>query len=661
MGEVMTHATDGTIRLQWRPRRAEVLFAAVVGLLVLGLLWFAGERAGSRLAFSVQSSVSGQMQVFYDEDGQFSESTSRWYPLKAGQPTEIVLEKSGPRMAHVRIDPPGGGMVSLCGMRLSLAGQDSGYVVVGTHQVDQVGEGPCLVLTSAADAADPQVVLAGDAALNASIRAAKRWHRLYQGVLCAGVVLLAVALFGLRRLLLAPIRRFPRLRWLEWLDGRAHWVCAGLMLVFGGLYALQTPPGAVPDEGAHLAKIAKIHAGAPFGGAPGDLFPEVALMYGPFSKYLDNKQPLSAERMERQLGQPVICSATTTEMARGADPYFPHQYALSTAAFTAACATDSSFGTFLYSARFLNLLLATVLVGIGVAFGGRARWALALIALLPMSMFQMASLSADSLVISLSIAWIGLTAGLASGQVEVRRVVGLLWVLAISIGLLKPGAAWILGSLLFCRDAFRRSGISFVRALACFLMLPWILHLGLIASVDSDSIVRDGVDPQANMQLLKSDPTVFLRLVGNTFFGDYNQHLYRMMVGILGWIDVPLSEWAYPLAGVALLAALFLGSNREDVFPWRWAAPASLVMAAGSAVLISLPLYARWTSLDAPIVQGLQGRYFLPTLAFVWAGVAMRSPDLVRVVLLVLVMSAAAVLNIDALDRLHQAYFVLGR
>lgn len=657
----MKHVMEVAGGLLWRPGRVGALLAMGLGLLVLGFLWFANGQAKSRLEFSVQSSVTGQMQVFYDANGHFNESMSRRYMLVAGQQQRITLKKTGPYMAHVRIDPPSGGAVSLCGPRLSSAGQDHGYVVVGTQQVEQAGAGECLLLSSTADAPDPQVILAGDAGLEASMPALEHWDRLYQWGLYVCLVILTVVLFSLRWLLLAPIRHFPRLGWLERLDGQAHWICVVLMLVFGSIYALRTPPGAVPDEGAHLAKIAKIYEGAPFGGNKGDLFPEVALMYGTFSKYLDNKQPLSRERMDRQLELPVICTPTTPEMARGADPYFPHQYALSTAAFASACAAGSSFGTFLYSARLLNLLLATLLVGIGVAFGGRARWALAFIALLPMSMFQVASLSADSLVIGLSIAWIGLTAGLAGGQVQLRRVVPLLWVLAISIGLLKPGAAWILGSLLFCHGAFKHAGMSFVRGLACFLVLPWVLHLGLIASVDSDNIVRAGVDPQANLQLLKSDPVVFLRLVGNTFFGDYGQHLYRMMVGILGWIDVPLSEWAYSLASVALLAGLFLGSDRTDHFPWRWAAPASLAMAAGSAVLISLPLYVRWTSLDAPIVQGLQGRYFLPTLAFVWAGVAMRSPDLVRVLLLGLVMGSAVALNIDAFERLHQAYFVLGR
>lgn len=637
------------------------VLVAVFALLGLMLLWLAHERASTRLELTVRSSIPGQMQVFYDEDGHFSEPMSRWYPLRVGQPQVITLEKSGPQMARIRIDPPSGGEVSLCAMQLSAAGEKHGYVVQAAHQVEQAGADKCLVLSSTAEADDPQVVLAGNEALEASLPVVKRWSRTYQWVLYACAFSLLLLLVSLRWIFLAPLRRFPRLIWLEHLDRRAHWICMGLMLLFGSFYALQTPPGVVPDEEAHLVKIAKIREGAPLGGEKGELFPDVPRMYGPFSDYPENKQPFTEKQLAQQLGQPVICTPTRSAMPPGADPYFPHHYALATGAFAVACATDSSFGTFLYSARFLNLLLATLLVGVGVAFGGRGKWALAFIALLPMSMFELASISADSLVIGLSIAWIGLTCGLATGHVQLRRVVPLLWVLAIAIGLLKPGAAWILASLLFCRGAFRQAGMSFVRGLACFVVLPWLLHVFLIASVDPDSVIRAGVDPEANMRLLKNDPGVFLRLVWNTFSGDYGLYIYRMMVGILGWIDVPLSEWAYPVAGWALLAALFLGSNRPDAFPWRVTVPMALVMALGSVLMISLPLYARWTLLDASIVQGLQGRYFLPTLAFVWAWVSMRSPDLVRAVLLLFVTGAAVALNLDALDRLHQAYFVLGR
>lgn len=647
---------------QWRPGRIGAAVAVLLGLLALGLLWVCHERAGMRLDFTVQSTHPGQLQVFFHEEGEFNEQMTRWYGLQAGRSQRIELRKLGPQLARIRIDPPSGSEVSLCGIRLAAAGGMHGYVVAASHQVELANAGGCLRLSSAADAPDPLVVLVGDETVGAALPAVRQWEARYEWMLGACVLALAVVLVGLRWLILAPFRRFNRLEWLGRLDAHAHWVCAALMLVFGCLYALRTPPGAVPDEAAHLEKVVMVRAGATFGGDKGELFPDVRRMYGPFIRYLDNKAPFTEEQLERQLDKPVVCEPGTPGLMHGADPYFPHQYALATGAYAVACAADAPFGVFLYSARLLNLLLATLLVGIGVAFAARAKWALAFVALLPMSLSQMASLSADSLVIGLSIAWIGLTTGLAAGRVQLQRAIPYLWVLAISIGLLKPGAAWILASLLFCHAAFRESGRSFVRALACFVAFPWLLHLLLIMCADSAAIVRSGVDPDANARLLLHDPSVFLGMVWNTFSGDSGQHMYHMLIGILGWIDVPLSGWAYVVAAYALAATPFLGNNHQpDRLRWGVVAPVSLVFAVGSIVLLSLPLYARWTALDAGYVQGLQGRYFLPTLAFALAGVSLKASDALRLFLLAFVLGAAVALNLDALGQLHQAYFVVGR
>ena len=609
----------------------------------------------------MQSSTAGQLQVFFDRSGHFSEGQSRWYPLQAGQRLDVSLEQVGARLAQLRIDPPSGAEVSMCGLELQLGRARYGYAPGAAYGAGLQENGQCLLLSSAADAADPQVVVAARGQMQASLATAARWERIYRGVRYAGLLYGVCLLVGLRWLWLAPFKHVRRLAWMERLDAKAHWIAIALMLSFGSLYALHTPPGAVPDEPAHLAKIVKIRQGAFFGGQPDQQFPDLWPMYGPFSNYLGNKQPFTEQQLAQQLAQPLSCTPATTALPAGADPYFPHHYALATATYMATCAAHGSFGTFLYPARLLNLLLATLLVGLGVAFAGRAKWPLLFIAVLPMSLSQMASLSADSLVIALSIGWIGVTSGLAAGSVSLRRVLPLLWVMAIAIGLLKPGAAWILASLLFCRDAFRQARMSFVRGVLGLLVLPWLLHLLLIGSFDATGITREGVDPAMNAQRLLHEPGRFVYLLWKTLAGDYGKHLYTMMVGILGWIDVPLSAWSYRLAGYALLATLFMAGNRGDCLRTREVVPAALVMVAGSVALIALPLYVQWTAADAPIVEGLQGRYFLPSLAFAWAYLSLRSPDPIRAGLLVFVLGTAAALNVDALDHLHQAYFVAGR
>ena len=82
-------------------------------------------------------------------------------------------------------------------------------------------------------------------------------------------------------------------------------------------------------------------------------------------------------------------------------------------------------------------------------------------------------------------------------------------------------------------------------------------------------------------------------------------------IGRLGWLDVPLS-WAYiVLAACVVLVAAFGSAGRAK--PAGGAVVASLVAAAlASVVLIELVQYVTWTDVGAPLVSGVQGRYFLP-------------------------------------------------
>ena len=158
----------------------------------------------------------------------------------------------------------------------------------------------------------------------------------------------------------------------------------------------------------------------------------------------------------------------------------------------------SAFGTFLYIARFLNLLLGTVLVAWGIRHAVRGKWALFLIALLPMTLFQISSVSADSLTLAASLAWLGLLSGIEARTLHPRRAAPWLLGLALGLALLKPGSAWVLLGLIFCKQAFDDAKVSFPAAVAKLILLPFVVHLAWLQHAAANAAVREGVDPIAN-------------------------------------------------------------------------------------------------------------------------------------------------------------------
>lgn len=348
-------------------------------------------------------------------------------------------------------------------------------------------------------------------------------------------------------------------------------------------------------------------------------------MYGPFSDYLRNKKPFSFAQLRLQLRQPLACVATYAELSGGGNGYFPHQYLLPAAMYALGCASHASFA----------------------------------VALLPMSMYQMSSISADALWLALCLGWLGVVSGIASGTLHPRRAAPALWALGLSIAFLKPGSAWVLCSLLFCREAYVLSGQSFAAAVARHVALPLLLHVAWTLAMTGNAPLAAGADSAAMWRSLQANPARFPLSLLSTLLAQAGV-LIQMLVGVLGWLDVPLAAWAYRLALLALLASLF--ADAPQSLPRRaWVVPTSLALAAGSIALVAFPLLLFWTPLGSQLIEGLQGRYFLVTLAFVLVHCSVAGPLRLRRLLVPAVVLALLVTNVHALMRLQEAYYVIGR
>ena len=148
-----------------------------------------------------------------------------------------------------------------------------------------------------------------------------------------------------------------------------------------------------------------------------------------------------------------------------------------------------------------------------------------------------------------------------------------------------------------------------------------------------------GVDSGRQITYVVGHPFEFLQEAYDTFdqqvLGlDHSRlGLGQMAYGVLGWLSVGLPTigmWAMTLAAV-----LFLGS-REDVptTPWQ-----RLILCVSGVVLvttISAGLYAGWTNVAAPVVNGLQGRYFIPVIPLGLFAIYGLRPTRERAILMIL-------------------------
>jgi len=113
--------------------------------------------------------------------------------------------------------------------------------------------------------------------------------------------------------------------------------------------------------------------------------------------------------------------------------------------------------------------------------------------------------------------------------------------------------------------------------------------------------------------------SIFYNTVIQQSFG-----IWRMMTGILGWLDCFLPGWFYHFVDFVFIILLFSIARFYKKFYISYIIfTFSIIM---SAFLICLSMYLGWTTTAASTVVGLQGRYFLPLLPLFLMLTSMHQP-----------------------------------
>ncbi len=193
------------------------------------------------------------------------------------------------------------------------------------------------------------------------------------------------------------------------------------------------------------------------------------------------------------------------------------------------------------------------------------------------------------------------------------------------------GAGLAAGSMALALTAMARP------ALLPFCLLPWLLPglspavriastvlpiasvLGWTALTDRITLYTPLADQvAAQMRALLLHPHLVPVLVGTTIQNQWLRHfdLFQTFVGVLGWLDTPLPTSYYAATAVMLLLAVLASlPDRQtlDGVARRLAAGILLLGAIGAVFLLE---HLSWSPVGGRVVDGVQGRYFLPIMPF---------------------------------------------
>jgi uncharacterized membrane protein len=388
---------------------------------------------------------------------------------------------------------------------------------------------------------------------------------------------------------------------------------------FGLAFLLVTPPYGSPDENKHLARAYLVSEGrvSPPGRAPGAAATVPRSIVVLHDRLAHNLPPTPPRRytvasLVAHLHQPLVPEVRAQLSYIGV--YAPVAYLPQAAGVWVGRKLELAPALLVYLGRGANLL-AWILAGcLTLRITPLRRWMWFLWFLIPMSVFQAASLSPDVSTHAFAALLVAWTCRLACGQprAATRRELGFLVVLAALLGLAKPGYAllalvpWIVPKTRFGSPRERRVARLLAPGIA---LLATALWLAWVRTLDTAPALPFAA-PADQLRAVLLDPLGFLGIAARSLVRQGVVWI-ESLVGYLGWFNLELPRSVYVLVPCCLVLASVTDGRDARALDGRsrlWL----VALGLASGLLLLLACYVWWTPLSSPVVRFVQGRYFLP-------------------------------------------------
>jgi len=406
-----------------------------------------------------------------------------------------------------------------------------------------------------------------------------------------------------------------------------------LSFLFGLPILAINPPLRGPDEQAHFVRI--------YAYAHGEFIPSVESkgMKGtllPPAFYDDNVlfnsikfnihkpgfnyRSVFAEYRKRQ-SQPAEdrSSAPMFVPFEGSESYTVVAYAPYVVAGVAARVLDLNFVDSLYLMRLAGLVFFTAVTAYAIRITPWLKWAFALIALIPTTLYGRTVLGADAATVSFSMVVVALCLRAFTGRRS--RLERSVW-MTLCVLSKPPQIAFILLEPMLYRwrtlgTKWRTIAIVILPAIGLTLLWLWLADAEMAAWRQyADGLYkREYFTLPWKLEFMLENPLHFPRVMGATLVHEWFA-LWQQLIGVLGWLDTPLAPWINATLTALLLVTML--ERMEVSTPARVRlAGYSVATIVGYTVAVFFILFVTWTPPTEQEVWGVQGRYFLCLLPLV--------------------------------------------
>jgi uncharacterized membrane protein len=396
-------------------------------------------------------------------------------------------------------------------------------------------------------------------------------------------------------------------------------------LIFGTLFTLLNPPFQVPDESAHWWRAISIACGTIVATPHDTLSVSVIKIVQRFHTELhilvgsDNK--LKKEHILSLFPVPLNPDIKIPFMMLSADLYNPIPYLPQIPGICIGYLMNMPPLVIFYFCRLLNLLVWLSLVYAAIRIAPLCRWGLFTLALMPMTIHQAASCSADSFSIGVSFLCIAVTLRFACAENSTlfsKYQIGLLSAILILAVMARMNPTLLLLLFIIPRRFFGPRyryllAIGSIFALVLLGILIWN-HVNRWTWETFCQSRIDIVVPQRNLDFILHSPCAFAKLLIITLRRFWWDYVMQFVGRQMGWLNAELPIWIIYSYLAALLLSPLISRNEASLCLWQKA------VIAGTFIVGALSIFVFLWITEAPkgitFINGIQGRYFIPFAPF---------------------------------------------
>lgn len=398
-------------------------------------------------------------------------------------------------------------------------------------------------------------------------------------------------------------------------------------LMFGLISILIIPPFQTPDESSHFQRAYSISKGQLYYSIRDDkkgLYIEDELSkyveeYDKLNGNISNKYSYSEMYFQQEL--PKLPTATTHKFFSTIETSFIAYIFSSVGIVVSKIFKHFVFHqstTYLYSlyfARLFNLILYVGLMYFSIKKTPILKKTMFTIGLLPMSIMLSASCSYDGLIIGSSCFVFSniLSFFYQKHKFDYKYVI-LFIIFGFLLFFIKYAYILLLLLLLFIPlDRFKDKKDKIVKILIIFVGIIALYFIFNIPNYINTVSGEDALNGQISFIL--SNPFRYIKILFNSMYDKFGIQL-SWILGGFGNLDTHFPGFIYFVMFVYLIILfLFDSSNEKSKFDFKFKIFCFLILFC-IICLIYTALYLIWTPVGNEIIEGVQGRYFIPIIVF---------------------------------------------